>query len=137
MASPVAPELLSKEPPALRTGNNRLASTCFRLAFAALAAAFLSFVLLALVSALPLPVVLVAAVVVVGLYVGGPLSSVAAMVTGVLALLRARRSAPPQQQRGRAIAGLVLGIVLLVLLVFPGGFFFLLSYSCAVNHMCV
>lgn len=119
------------------TGWNRLAGTSLALAVAAPLAAILGFVLLDSLSTLPSAVVALTAVVSVVLYVGGLLASIAAIVTGAVALVRAKRYLPQRMHRGWAIAGLVLGIVVTILLVFPGGFFFLVSYSCAVNQMCV
>lgn len=106
--------------------GNRLAVVSFALAFAAPAAGLLGYMLLSL-SAAPG----------VALYLSGLLSGVGAVVVGIVALARSRRYQPQQAGRGMAIVGLVVGVVVTALLVFPGGFLFLLSYSCAVNHMCV
>jgi Domain of unknown function (DUF4190) len=134
MASPVPTE--SQQSDAAMSGN-RLAIVSFVLAVAALLPALCGFVLLEYVSALPSSLVAVAAVVTVVLYAGGLLASIAAIVTGTVALVRAKRYLPQQRRRGRAIAGLVLGIVVTGLLIFPGGFLFLLGYSCAFNQMCI
>ena len=111
-----------------RTGKrgNRLASVSFVLGFASPVAALLGYMLLSLGAA--------ASVV---LYLGGLFSGAAAVVVGIVALVRSRRYPPQQAQRGLAIVGLVVGAIATVLLIFPGGFLYLLDFSCVVNHMCV
>jgi hypothetical protein len=106
--------------------GNRLAGVSFMLAFASPVAALLGYALLSLGAA--------ASIV---LYLGGLLSGMAAIVVGIVALVRSRRYEPQQAQRRLAIVGLVVGVVATVLLVFPGGFLFLVGFSCVVNHMCV
>jgi hypothetical protein len=70
-------------------------------------------------------------------YVVGLAAAVAALVTSVLALRRAKRYQPGRKMTGLAIAGLVLGIVDTILLLIPAGIIALLVAACTFENQCI
>lgn len=61
--------------------------------------------------------------------IASPFCGITAIITGVLALLRAKQYSPRQARRGLAIAGIVLGVVLLLSFL-PATFVSLVALYC-------
>jgi Na+/melibiose symporter-like transporter len=128
MASPVPPERNTGNVPAPPQGRNSLALTSFVLSLAPLAVmvldAVLTFVILSLPSAVN-----------TFLSCGGFIASIGAIVTAGLALGRAKWYPPQQAGTGYAIAGLILGIldIVLVIVIFA---FLAVSSACSRPPYC-
>jgi hypothetical protein len=70
-------------------------------------------------------------------YVVGLAAAVAALVTSVMALRRAKHYQPGQKMTGLAVVGLVLGIIDTILLLIPAGIIALLVAACTFGNQCI
>jgi hypothetical protein len=132
--TPTGPSAGDAPNPAIR--GNILALWSVMLAIAAPVAALLAFYL---AFGIPWPVALYTVVIwlTVALYLVGFIACPAAIVTGVLALLRARRHSPQQRYFGSAITGIVVGVLAAIPIVYPGGIVFLILLSCVTGRGCL
>jgi hypothetical protein len=136
MASPTPTGTSARDAPNPAVRGNILALWSVLLAIAAPVAALLAFYL---AFGIPWPVALYPVVIwlTVALYLVGFIACAAAIVTGVLALLRARRHSPQQRYFGSAIMGIVVGVLAAIPLVYPGGIVVLVLLSCVTGSGCV
>jgi hypothetical protein len=121
--------------PTSAQGSNRLALVSLVLALVPLVPAGLAFwQFFGGPMGVPVPV---RGGVVFAVYVGGLAAAVSAVVTGVMALRRAKRYQPGHKMTGLAVVGLVLGTVDTLMLLIPATLIALLVLACTFGNQCI